>query len=153
MALLLALQVSIAWVVQSAVEYIFWTVVLPPLAPHVARPTQAQWSWLLLLNAPGIHLVLQYVSDVMFHVVPRWHAAWLSFNQTELRYVTAPKGSMKSRLARVANSIRNTFSSNKRRSGRDSDRGAQSSKSPGSEMPGGTLIEGNVNSSSEVVDR
>ena len=64
------------------IEYFFWTVLLPPLAPHVPEPTAAQKARLVFMNLPIAWNVLRVAGSAYFHVIARWHAALLSCRQS-----------------------------------------------------------------------
>ena len=83
------------WVVEATIEWVVWTVLLPPLAPQIPPPTPSQKARLIFMNLPLVSHVLKLIGDVLFHVIARWHAACLSCRQSEIRYVTAPKGDKK----------------------------------------------------------
>jgi len=89
------------------------------------------------MNLPGVHLVLQLISDMLFHVVPRWHATCLTLSRTELRYVTAPKGSLSTRLRRVANSVRESIHNLVGRSRKGSLNASAKQPPPGRGTPSG----------------
>ena len=102
-------QSALQWIVQIAVEIVTWNVLLPPLAPHIPPPTPRQKLYLVLLNTPGVSFLLTVISVLLFHVAPRWHATYLAFVQTELKYVTAPKGDLKTRIAAAAASVKSSI--------------------------------------------
>jgi len=61
-----AYEVLVSWLVQTAIEIMVWTVLLPPLAPHVEPLSKSDRLWLVFMNLPGVHLVLQLISDMLF---------------------------------------------------------------------------------------
>ena len=91
------------------IEYFFWTVLLPPLAPHVPEPTAAQKARLVFMNLPIVWNVLRVAGSAYFHVIARWHAALLSCRQSEIKYLTAPKGAASPRATARVRMRKRTF--------------------------------------------
>ena len=96
----------LTWVVQVYLEIVVWTVLLPPLAPLIEPPSFRNKCFLVFINLPLVSGILTIISVICFHICPRWHATLLSFVQTEIRYVTAPKGTLADRIKAAAASVR-----------------------------------------------